>query len=112
MFTNVDACMKGVASLFVACSGNPVTTVKISAAMRAKGSSDTEAVDQALQMQVCWEVEKLKGSCSLCSAAMVMLSSTLVAHSNRIPVESICFCRKGVLRKWKASNFTPEFHIK
>jgi hypothetical protein len=42
---NVDAGAKGAASFFMACSGNPVRTLKITTAMRAKGYSDTEAVD-------------------------------------------------------------------
>ncbi len=70
---NVDACAKGVVSFFVTCQNNPATTMKISAAMRAKGYSDTEAVDQALQMQVCQVVDKLKGGVS--AAALAALSS-------------------------------------
>ena len=49
---NVGAHAKGAASFFMACFGNPVTTLKIPAAMRAKENSDTKAVNQALQMQV------------------------------------------------------------
>ena len=37
---SVDAHTKGAASFFVACSGNPETTLEIPAAIRAKWYSD------------------------------------------------------------------------
>ena len=85
---NVDAHAKGAASFFVACVGNPATILKIPADMRAKGYSDTEAVDQALQMPVHREVEKLKGEVSAAvpaalsaAAVMVTLSSTVTTRA-------------------------------
>ena len=88
---SVDARAKHEVSFFVACSGNPATTVKIPAAMRAKGYSDTSAVDRVLKMQVCREVEKLKGGVSaaalaaLCAAAvMVALSLTVMTKARAL----------------------------
>ena len=71
---NVNAHTKGAVSFFVACSDNPATTLKIPA-MRAKGYSDTEAVDKALQVQLRWEVRKLKkGFGKIPSTAQVVSS--------------------------------------
>ena len=41
----VDARAKKAALFFLACDPNPVTRLSIPAAMRAKGYSDSEAVD-------------------------------------------------------------------
>jgi hypothetical protein len=46
---------------FVACEQNPATRMKIPDAMRIKGYSQSKAPNQALQMQVRCEVEKMKG---------------------------------------------------
>jgi hypothetical protein len=56
----------------VACSGSPATTVKIPAAMRAKGYSNTEAVDWALHLQVHWQVKKFnrRGFCHSVSCSL------------------------------------------
>ena len=86
---NVDARAKGVASFFVACSGNPATTVKIPVAMRAKGYSDTEVVDQALQMQVHREVKKLKGRVSAAAPAALSAAAVMVALSLTVMIRAI-----------------------
>jgi hypothetical protein len=80
---NVDARAKGAVSFFVACSSNPTRTLKISAAMRAKGYSDTKAVNRALQKQVRWGVKKLiRASATLSAvAAMVTLSLTVTTRA-------------------------------
>ncbi len=80
----MDACAKGAASFFVACSSNPERTLKIPAAMRAKRYVDTKAIDQALQMQVSWEVEKLNGASATLSAAAAMVALTLTDRTRAL----------------------------
>jgi hypothetical protein len=120
---NVDACVKGAASFFMACSGNPVTTLKIPAAMRAKGYSDTEAIDRALQMQVHWEVEKLKGASATLSTVALMVTLSLMvttrAHTLILPEDANSTwpldlplpllrweIERGKLRRWRRKKGT------
>jgi hypothetical protein len=88
---NVDASAKGAASFFMACSGNPSTAMKIlpAAAMRAKGYSDTKAIDQALQMQVRWEVEKLKGGVSAAAPAALSAAAVIVTLSPTVTTRAL-----------------------
>ena len=79
---NVDARAKGVASLFVACSSNPATIVKIPSAMRANGYSDTKTFDRALQMQV----RSAAAPAALSAAAVMVRTRALVL----IPPEDAC----------------------
>jgi hypothetical protein len=58
---HVDCCAKKAAIFFVACEPNTATRVKIPDAMRIKGYSQSKVADQALQMQVHREAEKIKG---------------------------------------------------
>jgi len=55
---HVDCCTKKAALFFLACEANPATRLSIPAAMRAKGYSDVEAVDQILLQQVRRESQK------------------------------------------------------
>ena len=120
---NVDACVKGAASFFMAYSGNPVTTLKIPAAMREKGYSDTEAVDRALQKQVHWEVEKLKGASATLSAVALMVTLSLMvttrAHTLILPEDANSTwpldlplpllrweIKRGKLRRWRRKKGT------
>jgi hypothetical protein len=88
---NNDARAKGAASVYVACSCNPVTTLKIPAAMRAKGYLDTEAVDRALQMQVRREVKKLKGGVSAAASAALSAEAAMVALSSTVTMRALAF---------------------
>jgi hypothetical protein len=93
-----DAHTKKAAKLFVVCEGNPNPTRRLSIpnVTRLRGYSQDEAVNRTLQMQVCQDVEKLKGNVStsaldVLSAAnvMVALSSTTVTRLTSIsPDES------------------------
>ena len=56
-------------------------TTKIPGAMRAKGYSDTKAIDRALQMQVRQEVEKLKGEVSAAAPAGLSAAAAMVTLS-------------------------------
>ncbi len=58
---HVDCRAKKAAIFFVACEQNTATRVKISNAMRIRGYSQSKAANQALQMQVRCEAEKIKG---------------------------------------------------
>ncbi len=58
---HVDCRAKKAAIFFVTCEQNPATRVKIPNAIRIKGYSPSEATNQALQMQVHHEAEKIKG---------------------------------------------------
>ena len=59
---HVDSHAKHAAIFFVACKPNPATFVKILSAMRAKRYSDEESKDKTMQMQVRWEIGKIKGA--------------------------------------------------
>ena len=58
----VDARAKKAALFFLACEPNPVTSLSIPAAMRAKGYTDVEAADQILVQQVRRESPKNKSN--------------------------------------------------
>ncbi len=87
----VDDQVKRRPSSSLACDKNHVTRLLITTAMRAKGYSDTKAVDQALQMHVHQEVKKLKGGVSAAApaalsavAAMVVLSSMVTTRAHAL----------------------------
>jgi hypothetical protein len=52
-----------VAKFFLMCKShiNPDMRIKIPAVMMAKGYSDKESKNRTLQMQVRWEMEKIRG---------------------------------------------------
>jgi hypothetical protein len=65
---------------------NPDMRIKIPAAMMAKGYSNEESKNRTRQMQVRWEVEKIRGLDPPCHpeavAAAAMALLTLFAHLN------------------------------
>jgi hypothetical protein len=78
---HVDCHTKKAAIFFVACEPNPATRVKIPDAMRIKGYSPSKASNQALQMQVCCEAEKIKGEAGPGPPAPVAASLVLALAS-------------------------------
>ena len=72
-----DACAKKAAQLFMVCEANPDPTRRliIPDVMRLRGYSGDEVVNRTLQMQVCQEVEKLKGNVSTSTSASAVLSA-------------------------------------
>ncbi len=81
---HVDCRAKKAAIFFLACEPNPATRVKIPDAMRInKGYSPSKAANQALQMQVRCEAEKMKGPADKVAAAYVLLSLLSVATTAR-----------------------------
>jgi hypothetical protein len=60
---HVDCCAAKAAKFFLMCKShiNPDMRIKIPAVMMAKGYSDEESKNRTLQMQVCQEVEKIRG---------------------------------------------------
>jgi hypothetical protein len=60
---HVDCCAAKAAKFFLMCKShiNPDMRIKIPAAMMAKGYSDEESKNRTLQMQVCREMEKIRG---------------------------------------------------
>ncbi len=60
---HVDCRAAKAATFFLMCKShiNPDMRIKIPAAMMAKGYSDEESKNRMLQMQVCREVEKIRG---------------------------------------------------
>jgi hypothetical protein len=84
---HVDCRAKKAAIFFVACEQNLATRVKTPNAMRIKGYSPSEAANQALQMQVCREGEKIKGEAipgppapaAMAASALLSLASVATA---------------------------------
>ncbi len=60
---HVDLCAAKAAKIFLVCESqiDPYMRVKTPAAMMAKGYSNEESKNRTLQMQVCREVEKIRG---------------------------------------------------
>ncbi len=60
---HVDCRAAKAAKFFLMCEShfNPDMRINIPAAMMAKGYSDKESENRTLQMQVCWEVEIIRG---------------------------------------------------
>jgi hypothetical protein len=86
---HVDCCAAKAAKFFLMCEShiNPDMRIKIPAAMMAKGYSDEESKNRMLQMQVHWEMEKIRGLDPPCPpeavAADVMALLTLSAPRTR-----------------------------
>jgi hypothetical protein len=59
----VDCHAAKAAKFFLMCKShiNPDMRIKLPAAMMAKGYSDKESKNRMLQMQICREVEKIRG---------------------------------------------------
>jgi hypothetical protein len=60
---HVDCGAAKAAKFFLMCKShiNPDMRIKIPAAMMANGYSNEESKNRTLQMQVRWEVEKIRG---------------------------------------------------
>jgi hypothetical protein len=92
---HVDCCAKKAAIFFVACEPNTATRVKILDAMRIRGYSQSKAANQALQMQVRREAEKIKGEAipgppaPKAAAVSVLLSLSTTANVGRVALVAI-----------------------
>jgi hypothetical protein len=92
---HVDCHAKKAAIFFVACEPNTATRVKIPDAIRIRGYSKSKAADRALQMQVCCEVEKIKGKAipgppaPEAAAVSALLSLSTTANVGRVALAAI-----------------------
>ena len=92
---HVDCRAKKAATFFVACEPNTATRVKSPNAMRIRGYSQSEAADQALQMQVHREAEKIKGEAipgppaPEAAAMSALLSPLTTANVGRVALAAI-----------------------
>jgi hypothetical protein len=92
---HVDCRAKKAAIFFVACEPNTATRVKIPNAMRIRGYSQSKATNQALQMQVHWEAEKIKGEAipgppaPEAAAVSALLSLTITANVGKVALVAI-----------------------
>jgi hypothetical protein len=88
----VDDRAKKVDVFFQACEANADTRLSIPAAMRAKGFSDVEAVDQILVQQVCRESQKKTPKDTPCpesAAALSLLALSTTANVGRAALATI-----------------------
>ncbi len=92
---HVDCCAKKAAIFFVACEPNTATRVKNPDAMRIRGYSQSEAANQALQIQVHRKAEKIKGEAITgppapeAAAVSAMLSLSTTANVGRVALAAI-----------------------
>jgi hypothetical protein len=92
---HVDCRAKKAAIFFVACEPNTATRVKIPNAMRIRGYSQSEAANQALQMQVRRKVEKIKGEAipgppaPEAMTVSALLSLSITANVGRVALAAI-----------------------
>ncbi len=88
-----DAHAKKAALICVACERNPYLTDRLSIpnVLRVKGYSENKAINCTLQMQVCREVEKLKGnsSASAAATAIIMLSTPTTIKTTKTTATTI-----------------------
>jgi hypothetical protein len=74
---------------------NPNMRIIIPAAMMAKGYSDEESKNRTLKMQVCWEVEKIRGldpprpPKTVAAAAMALLTLSPAPNATRVTLATI-----------------------
>ncbi len=79
----------------MACEPNTATRVKIPNAMKTRGSSQSKAANQALQMQVHCEAEKIKGEAipgpptPEAAAVSTLLSLLTTANMGRVALAAI-----------------------
>ena len=93
-----DACIKGAASLFLACESNPADparSLSIPNVMRVKGYSEDKAVNCTLQMQVRQEVGKLKCNDSASAPAVLSAATTMVQLSAKVMTTALTTIMPG-----------------
>jgi hypothetical protein len=92
---HVDCRAKKAAIFFVACEPNTATRVKIPDAMRIRGYSQSEAANQALQMQVRCKAAKIKGEAipgppaPEATAVSALLSLSTTANVGRVALAAM-----------------------
>jgi hypothetical protein len=94
---HVNCLAAKAAKFFLMCESHidPDMRIKIPAAMMAKGYSDEESKNRTLQMQVCREVEKIRGFDpprppeAVAAAAMALLTLSAPPNATRVTLATI-----------------------